>query len=164
MKNYIKTNAFIVTLLLITTTITSATQSQAQSSAKSLLDSDPQSISRGLGHYERARSLLLAAVREFDSGYSYVKTDQVLEANVWRKTILSRAEELETILSPKPRELKAGSNYQPDSRLLGARVKPKANIKPDPIVKPEISKKPEAKVEVTPIQGKEGIDLEISGS
>jgi hypothetical protein len=138
--------------------------SLAENSSETLLTDNPQKLARGLGHFERSRSMLLAAIREFDSGYKYVKTDQVLDAELWRKTLLARAQELETILSPEPREIKAGSRYEPDSRILGARVKPPAKLEKDPIVKPEKKIQPEAKTKDPQISHKESLDLEMNGS
>lgn len=136
----------------------------AEEPAENLLSSDPQKLARGIGHFERSRSLLLAAIREFDSGYTHVKTDQVMDAEAWRKTLLLRAQELETILSPKPREIQSGSRYAPDSRLLGAKVKPPANLKANQPVKKKSESLPEAKEAKPQIDSKETIDLEVSGS
>lgn len=103
--------------------------SASAQSNDTLLNANPQSMARGIGHFERARSLLLAAVREFDSGYKYVKPDQVIDSEAWRKSILTRAEEMESLLSPRPREAKVGSRFEPNSGLLGARTKPEAKLK-----------------------------------
>lgn len=166
MKNLVNTGLALKSLWLVFMAITiyQPLNCLAEDTAESLLTNDPQKLSRGIGHFEKSRSLLLAAIREFDNGYNYVKTDQVLDATAWRKTLLARAEELETILSPKPREIKAGSRYEPDSRILGPRTKPPAKIVKNPTVSTADKIQPEAKIAKPEIEGKESLDLDVSGS
>jgi hypothetical protein len=98
--------------------LSTASPAQAQPGAADLLSASPQEMAVGIGHLERAHSLLVAAIREFDDGYKTVNTDKVLDSAKWRGSILERAKELEVVLSPKAREIKVGSRYSPDSRLL----------------------------------------------
>ena len=116
--------AFLVTTIFIT-----SSKAFAEDSSTTLLNSDPQKLAKGIGHFERSRSLLLAAIREFDAGYKYVKPDQVLDTDMWRSSILTRASELETMLSPRPREANTGIKYEADPRLIGERKVPEAKLK-----------------------------------
>ena len=76
-------------------------------------------LSRASGHFARARSLLIAAVREFDLGYKLVDPSALIHPQRWRATLLDRAEDMERILSPQPRASSEGVRYNPDPRLLG---------------------------------------------
>ena len=75
-------------------------------------------LAAAIGHYARARSLLIAAVNEFDSGYKLAKPDALIDSKQWRNTLISRAEEMERVLAPQPRVTRGGIKYQADSRLL----------------------------------------------
>jgi len=80
---------------------------------------DGEQLSAAIGHYARARSLLIAAIREFDSGNRVASPDALLDSKEWRLEVVSRAEELERVLDPQPRLSKGGVRYNPDNRLLG---------------------------------------------
>lgn len=164
MKNYLNIKVLVKTAIITMLSVAIIKPFNCNAQSNTLLDSDPQKLARGIGHFERARSLLLASIREFDSGYKYVKTDQVLDADVWRKTLLDRAKELETILSPQAREIKSGSAYQPNSGLLGPKVVPPRNIKENSALKPEIKASPEAKAGAGQTKHKEEIESELNGS
>lgn len=77
-------------------------------------------LAQAVGHYARSRSLLLAALREFDKADRLVHPGALLDVREWRSDILSRAEDLERVLDPQPRTTETGVYFQPDSRLLGA--------------------------------------------
>jgi hypothetical protein len=113
--NYSK---FLFLSLALSALCSSSVFAQSEASDSDLLSASPQELAVGVGHFERAHSLLAAAVREFDLGYKKVNTDKVLEASKWRGSLLERAKELEVVLSPKAREIKVGSRYSPDTRLL----------------------------------------------
>lgn len=76
-------------------------------------------LAAAVGHYARARSLLLAAIREFDSGKKLATPDVLLDSAEWRSSLIDRATELERVLDPQPRITTGGVRYQPDTRLLG---------------------------------------------
>ena len=78
-----------------------------------------EKLATAIGHYARARSLLIAAVREFDQGLKLVDPSALLDSGVWRTTLIDRADELQRVLDPQPRATKTGIKYQADSRLLG---------------------------------------------
>lgn len=76
-------------------------------------------LSRAQGHYARARSLLLAAVREFDLATQEVNPDALIDSQEWRGMVVDRARDLEHVLDPQPRVSNGpGVRFEPDSRLL----------------------------------------------
>jgi hypothetical protein len=85
-----------------------------------IIEVDPEVRSAAIGHYARARSLLIAAIREFDNGYKLAKPDAILNSNEWRSDVISRAEDLERVLAPQAKASKFGVKYEADSRLLAA--------------------------------------------
>jgi|GEM_PF-2008761 len=91
----------------------------------SLERADEETQAAAIGHYARSRSLLLAALREFDYGYKIAKPDAILNSKAWRESVISRAEELEKILAPQPRITKSGVRFSPDNRLLKSEAKGK---------------------------------------
>ena len=84
---------------------------------------EPEILSAAIGHFARARSLLIAALREFDQGYKLAKPDSILDSKEWRSDLISRAEDLERVLSPQARASRFSVRYDADPRLLGAEAK-----------------------------------------
>lgn len=89
--------------------------------AETLLTAGPEDLAAATGHYARTRSLLLAAIREFDAGYKLANPDALMDSQLFRETLLTRAKELEHVLDPQPRASKGGVRFNPDSRLLGGK-------------------------------------------
>jgi len=81
--------------------------------------------SAAVGHFARSRSLLIAALREFDQGYKLAKPDAIIDSKQWRDDLISRAEDLERILAPQARASKFGVRYDADARLLGSNTEAK---------------------------------------
>ena len=75
-------------------------------------------LSEATGHYARARSLLIAALREFDAGYKLANPNVLLNSAQWRATLVDRAQELDRVLDPQPRVSRTGVRFQTDTRLL----------------------------------------------
>ena len=82
-----------------------------------------EQLSRAAGHYARARSLLIAAIREFDKGYQVASPEAILDATTWRKELISRAADLERVLDPQPRASNIGTRFEEDTRLLDEAVR-----------------------------------------
>jgi hypothetical protein len=78
----------------------------------------PERSSQALGHYARSRSLLLAALREFDQGYKIANPDALFDGRAWRADVITKAQELERVLDPQPRIGRTGVKYGADTRLL----------------------------------------------
>lgn len=92
---------------------------KAQATPVNLERAQGEELATAIGHYARARSLLLAAVREFDQGLKHANPQVLVDVKEFRNTLLDRAEDLEKILAPQPRATKRGVQFAPDSRLLG---------------------------------------------
>ena len=58
----------------------------------------PADASAAVGHYARSRSLLIAAINEFDRGYKIARPDALINSGAWRASVIDRAEELERVL------------------------------------------------------------------
>jgi len=77
-----------------------------------------ETLAKAVGYYSRSHSLLIEAIREFDRGAKIARPDSVLDRDEWRASLVSRAEDLERILSPQPRVTKGGVKFEADTRLL----------------------------------------------
>jgi len=75
-------------------------------------------LAAAMGHFSRARHLLMSAIKEFDAGTKIANPDLLLDSNTWRKGVLFQASELEKVLAPQAAQAKGGIKYQGDSRLL----------------------------------------------
>lgn len=93
--------------------------STAQAEGIAIERAEGERLATAVGHYARARSLLIAAVHEFDRGQEYANPDTLLDSSRFRSSLINRAEELERILDPQPRASKSGVKFSADSRLLG---------------------------------------------
>jgi hypothetical protein len=78
-----------------------------------------EEVAAATGHFARARSLLISALREFDEGRAKVDPSPLVDGTAWRLSLLDRARELEKVLDPQPRVTKGGVRFQADPRLLG---------------------------------------------
>lgn len=76
-------------------------------------------LASAVGHYARARSLLIAAIREFDRAQQLADPSSLLDPKKWRTTLVKRGEELERVLDPQPRLTVSGIKFNADPRLLG---------------------------------------------
>lgn len=77
-----------------------------------------EELSVAMGHFSRARSLLVKAVQEFDLGTRHANPDSLVDSGAWRNSLIDRAQELDKVLDPQPRDTKGGVKYGADSRLL----------------------------------------------
>lgn len=71
-----------------------------------------------VAHFSRARSLLIAALKEFDRGAKIASPSELLDTAQWRNTLIDRAEDLDRVLDPQPRATQGGIKFEADSRLL----------------------------------------------
>lgn len=86
--------------------------------AVALERAEGEDLSVAMGHYARARSLVLAALGEFDQGYKLADPKVILDAKHWRNSLIDRAQELERLLDPQPRVSRRGMKYQANPHLL----------------------------------------------
>ena len=71
-----------------------------------------------VGHYARARAMLVEALAEFEQGRKYARPDMLLDPEEWRLNLISRTEELNRILDPRPRVTREGVRFQANSMLI----------------------------------------------
>lgn len=111
MKNFNLVALGVTGLLFLQTTVCAEEVSMERASNDEL--------ARAVGHYAKARSLLLAALREFDTGAKIASPNSLIDTKQWRQVVIGRAEDLERVLDPQPRVSKGGIRFNPDPRLLG---------------------------------------------
>lgn len=112
-------NMFLPAFLLVFLA-TSAFAENSENIAKVRLETAKgEELSAAMGHYGRARALLITAVREFDMGAAKASPEALLDIEAWRNSLIGRAKDLERVLDPQPRVSAGGVKYQADSRLLG---------------------------------------------
>lgn len=108
---------FIISILVLFSF--SAGNALAEPERVSLERAEGEQLATAIGHYTRARSLLLAAVREFDNGLKHANPQVLLDVKEFRNSLIDRAEDLEKVLAPQPKASRGGVQFSPDSRLLG---------------------------------------------
>lgn len=84
----------------------------------SLGQADNQNTTEAVAHFARSRSLIIAALHEFDKGRKLASPNQLLDPVQWRNTLIDRAEDLDRVLDPQPRATKGGIKFEADPRLL----------------------------------------------
>ena len=65
-----------------------------------------------IGHYARARAMLVQALAEFELARKLARPDMLIDAEEWRISIVSRTEELNRILDPQPRTTRSGVRFK----------------------------------------------------
>ena len=75
-------------------------------------------LSAAIGHYTRARKLLLTALKEFDRGAQIASPEVLIDIEEWRTSINDRAEDLKIIIAPQPRITKDGVQYDADIKIF----------------------------------------------
>lgn len=112
----------------ITSTFAFADTSRVEFSEPIVSDTSLETATRGdlskaMGHFSRARNLVIAAVREFDAGLKITNPDALIDSAAWRNSLIGRAEELEAVLAPQPRVSTGGVKYEAQPGLLAESVK-----------------------------------------
>ena len=77
-----------------------------------------EETTEAVAHFARARSLIIAALHEFDKGRKIASPSDLLDTAQWRNTLIDRAEDLDRVLDPQPRATKGGIKFEADPRLL----------------------------------------------
>jgi hypothetical protein len=91
---------------------------RAMAKRTSLGTADPEQTTEAVAHFARARSLIIAALHEFDKGRKIANPSELLDSAQWRNTLIDRAEDLDRVLDPQPRATKGGIRFEADPRLL----------------------------------------------
>ncbi len=97
---------------------TSSVSSDSTPESLGLERATGERLATAVAHYSRARSLLIAAIAEFDKGYKTANPDALLVSKEWRATLIERAEELQKVIDPQPRVTRGGVKFSADTRLL----------------------------------------------
>ena len=71
-----------------------------------------------LGHYSRARTLLVDALAEFEQARGIARPDLLLDAERWRSTVIDRTQELDHLLDPQPRITTGGARFRANPLIL----------------------------------------------
>ncbi len=77
-----------------------------------------ETLSAAVGHYARARSLLIEAINEFDRGQKMADPSALLDTKQWRDSLIERSHDLDRVVDPQPRASNSGVTFNPDKRLL----------------------------------------------
>ena len=77
-----------------------------------------QRTQAAVGHYARARSLLVEALAEFEAGRRAARPDLLIDPEEWRISIISRTEELNRVLDPQPRVTSSGVRFKAGDHLI----------------------------------------------
>lgn len=91
---------------------------RAMASRTSLGAASPEQTTEAIAHFARSRSLIIAALHEFDKGRKIANPSALLDTAQWRNTLIDRAEDLDRVLDPQPRATKGGIRFEADPRLL----------------------------------------------
>ncbi|MCC6934033.1 MAG: hypothetical protein IT292_12415 [Deltaproteobacteria bacterium] len=105
--------SFLLALLIINLTIAEISISQ-----QSTITGESERGSAAIGHYARSRSLLVEALAEFELGRRLADPGLIIDTEQWRMTLVSRTEELNRILDPKPRVTRSGVRFKANSKLI----------------------------------------------
>jgi len=106
----------VVFCLFLSFSISTSVLSSVQ--AEQLARASGETLSSAVGHFARARSLLIEAIREFDRGQKLADPSALLDPKRWRNTLIDRSHELEKVLDPQPKVSKSGIKFNADKRLL----------------------------------------------
>lgn len=98
--------------------IVTAGNVSADTKEEGILVVENAELSAAIGHYTRARKLLLAALKEFDKGSSIANPEVLIDVEAWRQSVSDRAEDLQIIISPQPRISKDGVHYDADIKIF----------------------------------------------
>ncbi len=71
-----------------------------------------------VGHYSRARALLVEALAEFEQARKIARPDLLIDSEEWRLSIISRTEELNRVLDPQPRVTRSGVRFKATGLLI----------------------------------------------
>jgi len=92
-------------------------EASAQSREKLVNGSERETVA--IGHFARARALLIEALAEFEKGKAISDPSLIIDTERWRGSIVLRAEELNRVVAPKPRITRQGISYGANSQLTG---------------------------------------------
>jgi len=113
--------------------------SRSDSKLVSIENASPERRAAALGHYSRAKTMLLDALDEFARAEQIAQPNQVLISSAWRASVEMQSRDLDRIINPEARVSVSGARFEASNsgiRLPGARK----TYTPKPAVE-KISKK-----------------------
>jgi hypothetical protein len=96
----------------------SASTSTTQTASLGSEYAGPERTQAAIGHYARARTLLVEAMKEFEAGREIARPDLILNAETWKAGVSARADELGHIISPQARETSGGARFRESHATL----------------------------------------------
>ena len=81
-------------------------------------NADKKTITAATGHYSRARSLLISALKEYDRGVKRADPSSIVNSKKVRNSIIYSARELERLIAPRARKSESGIQYSEEPGLL----------------------------------------------
>lgn len=114
----------------------SVNQTSASRSAAMGEYAGPERTQAAIGHYARARTLLVEAMREFDAGKEIARPDLILNSETWKAGVSARADELGHVIAPEARETTGGTRFKESHALLNQKFdKPKKFASSSPAIR-----------------------------
>lgn len=71
-----------------------------------------------VAHYSRARTMLVAALEEFEQGRRYARPDVLVDSEDWRLKVVSLTEELNRLIDPQVKVTREGVRTKGNPRLI----------------------------------------------
>lgn len=71
-----------------------------------------------VGHYARARSMMVEALKEFEQGRRLARPDLLLDSEDFRLKLISLTEDLNRVIDPKPRITRDGAVFRANPRMV----------------------------------------------
>ncbi|MEZ4753083.1 MAG: hypothetical protein R3A13_02095 [Bdellovibrionota bacterium] len=112
-------NKYLKILAICAISISFTANSSAETKSLGLEEAKPEQLAAATGHYAKSRTLLIAAVREFDKAMQIAQPGALLDVNEFRNSLISRAEELERVLDPQPRISESGVKFEAYPSIIG---------------------------------------------
>lgn len=100
-----------LSLFSILTLALSTELAQAQTYASTVGYATAERRDAAVGHYARTRALLVEALAEFEQGRRLAQPDMLVNSQEWRLSIISRAEDLNRLIDPRPRVTRGGVRF-----------------------------------------------------
>lgn len=102
-----------------------------------------------IGHYSKARALLIEAMREFEAGRQIARPDLLLNPDQWKSGVTAKADELTHVIAPQGRDTEGGVRFREHPSLLRKDLDKKpqqvASLKPRTPPTTSIKSKPKSK-------------------
>ncbi|MCB0318621.1 MAG: hypothetical protein KDD56_07675 [Bdellovibrionales bacterium] len=99
--------------------ISSSNSASAEIKSIEIEKANSEQLAAATGHYAKSRTLLIAAIREFDKARKIASPGSLLDVDEFRNILISRAEELERVLDPQPRISESGVKFDAYPSIIG---------------------------------------------